>query len=46
MDPSPGLKGFIERLVVPIMIPSILRKELKLLEAVAQKREFNRAENR
>jgi hypothetical protein len=38
MNASPGLKGFVERVVIPIAIPSVLRKELKLLEAVAQKR--------
>ena len=39
MNASAGLKGFIERVVVfPIVFPSIYRKELKLLEAVAQRR--------
>ena len=38
MNASPGLKGFFERVIIPIAIPSVLRKELKLLEAVAQKR--------
>jgi hypothetical protein len=36
MNASPGLKGFIERVVVSIFNPKIYRKELKLLEAVAQ----------
>jgi Polyketide cyclase / dehydrase and lipid transport len=35
---SPGLQGFIERIVEPIVMSPILRKELKLLEGVAQKR--------
>jgi hypothetical protein len=38
MNASPGLKGLIERLVIPIANPSIYRKELKLLEAVARLR--------
>ena len=38
MNTSPGLKGFVERIVVPIINPPVYRKELKLLEAVAQKR--------
>jgi len=38
MNTSPGLKGFVERIVVPIVNPPVYRKELKLLEAVAQKR--------
>jgi len=38
LNSSPGLKGFFERIVVPIVFPPIYRKELKLLEAVAQKR--------
>jgi len=39
MNPSPGLKGFVERVVVSIFNPPIYRKELKLLESVAQKKE-------
>ena len=36
---SPGLlQGFIESVVVPIIMPPVIRKELTLLEAVAQKR--------
>lgn len=38
LNASPGLKGFIERLVVSLVNPSIYRKELKLLEAVARQR--------
>jgi hypothetical protein len=35
---SPGLKGLVERVVILSIFPSMLRKELKLLEAVAQRR--------
>jgi hypothetical protein len=38
MNTSPGFKGFMERLIVPIINPQLYRKELRLLEAVAQKR--------
>jgi hypothetical protein len=38
MKPSPGLRGLVERLVVPMVNPPIYRKELKLLESVAQRR--------
>src|SRR5258708_1183689 len=38
MDASPGLKGFVERILVPMRMPAVLRKELKLLEAVARQR--------
>lgn len=38
-NPSPGLKGWIERAVAALIIPPILHKELKLLEAVARQRE-------
>lgn len=38
LNASPGIKGFVERVVVSIF-PRIYRKELKILEAVAQKRE-------
>ena len=38
MNSSPGLKGLFERILVPMVLPPIYRKELKLLEAVAQKR--------
>src|SRR5712692_9021870 len=38
MNTSPGFKGFIERIIVPIMNPQVYRKELKLLEAAAQRR--------
>jgi uncharacterized protein YndB with AHSA1/START domain len=36
MQPSPGLKGWVERAVVRIVNPPVYRKELKLLEAVAR----------
>jgi len=39
MNASPGIRGFVERVVVSIFNPRIYRKELKLLEAVAQKRQ-------
>lgn len=38
MDTSPGLKGFVERLVVLLVNPKIYRKELKLLETFAQQK--------
>ncbi len=38
MDASPGLTGLVESIVVPLVNPPVYRKELKLLEAVAQKR--------
>jgi hypothetical protein len=38
MNASPGLKGFVERIVFLLVLPPIYRKELKQLEAVAQKR--------
>lgn len=38
MNASPGLQGLVERIVVPILNARIYRKELKLLERVAQKR--------
>ena len=38
MNASPGFKGLVERIVVPIINPQVYRKELKQLEAVAQKR--------
>ncbi|GAC1428065.1 MAG: hypothetical protein NVS4B1_22630 [Ktedonobacteraceae bacterium] len=38
MNASPGLAGFVESIVVPLVNPPIYRKELKQLEAVAQKR--------
>jgi len=38
MDASPGLTGLVERIVVPLVNPPVYRKELKLLETVAQKR--------
>lgn len=38
MTPSTGLQGVVERIVVPMVNTSVYRKELKLLEVVAQKR--------
>jgi hypothetical protein len=38
MNTSPGFKGFVERIIAPIVNPQIYRKELKLLEAFAQKK--------
>ena len=38
MKASPGLKGLVERLVIPLANPPIYRKELKLLETVARQR--------
>jgi polyketide cyclase/dehydrase/lipid transport protein len=38
LNSSPGFQGFLERLLVPIANVKIYRQELKLLEAVAQKR--------
>ncbi|WP_201363406.1 SRPBCC family protein [Dictyobacter formicarum] len=35
---SPGLQGFIERLINPLVMTPILRKELQLLESVARQR--------
>jgi len=39
LDSSPGLMGFVERVVISIFNPRIYREEMKLLESVAQKRE-------
>ena len=44
MNASPGMRGFVERVVLSIFNPRIYRKELKLLEAVAQKRGTSVAE--
>jgi hypothetical protein len=38
MNPSAGLKGLLERLLVPGANVPVYRKELKLLEAVARRR--------
>jgi len=46
MDASPGLKGLVERVVILSIFPSMLRKELKLLEAVAQKRKNSIVESK
>ena len=44
MNASPGFKGLVERIIVPIINPQIYRKELKLLEATAQKRRTSPSE--
>jgi hypothetical protein len=38
MNPSPGLKGLVQRLLVPLINVPVYRKELKLLEAFAQQK--------
>jgi hypothetical protein len=38
MNSSPGLRGLVERLLIPRIQPPVYRRELKLLEAVAQQR--------
>ncbi len=38
MNASPGFRGLLERVIVPIFNAQVYRKELKLLEAVAQRR--------
>jgi len=38
MNASPGVRGVIERFVVSVLNPRVYRQELKLLEAVAQKK--------
>ena len=38
MNASPGFMGFMERIIVPLYNSRVYRKELKLLEDVAQKR--------
>ena len=38
MNTSRGFKGLVERIIVPIINRQVYRKELKLLEAFAQKR--------
>ncbi|HZS77257.1 MAG TPA: SRPBCC family protein [Ktedonobacteraceae bacterium] len=38
MKPTPGFQGLVERLMVPWYNPRLYRKELKKLEAFAQKR--------
>ncbi len=39
LDASPGIKGFVERVVISVFNPRIYGEELKLLEEVAQKRD-------
>jgi len=46
MNASPGPKGLVERVVIASIFPSMLRKELKLLEAVAQSRGASLAESK
>jgi hypothetical protein len=46
VNANPGLKGLVEHLVAPRVLPSIYRKELKLLEAVAQKRKISIVESK
>lgn len=38
MLPSPGVRGLVERVLVPMINARIYQKELKLLERVAQRR--------
>jgi hypothetical protein len=38
MHPSPGIRGLVERILVQTINPRIYRKELMLLEGVAQRR--------
>src|SRR5947209_18397282 len=38
MNTSPGFKGFMERIIVPIINRQVYTKALRVLEAVAQKR--------
>jgi hypothetical protein len=38
MNSSPGFRGLVERLLMPRIQPPVYRRELKLLEAVAQQR--------
>ncbi len=45
MNMSTGLRGFVERIVVSLANPRIYRKELKLLETIAQQRENTLAES-
>jgi Polyketide cyclase / dehydrase and lipid transport len=45
MNPSAGLAGVVERIVVPIINARIYAKELKLLEAVAQEKGHSLAES-
>ena len=44
MNASPGIRGFAERMILSIFNPRIYRKELKLLEAMAQERQTPVAE--
>lgn len=40
MNASPGIKGLVERILIPSLLSPALRKELKLLEGVAQERKI------
>ncbi len=44
MNTSRSFKGLVERIIVPIINRQVYRKELKLLEAVAQKRRTSPSE--
>jgi hypothetical protein len=41
-DPSPGLSGVFERFLIARILPPIYQKELKLLEAFAQRQHVSR----
>jgi len=38
VNPDPGLKGLIERIVVPLFLSPVLRDEIQRMEKVAQQR--------
>src|SRR5947207_2636748 len=44
MNTSPGLRGLVKRIIVPIIDRQLYRKELKLLEVAAQKRRISPSE--
>jgi len=44
MNTSRGFKGLVERIIVPIINRQVYRRELKLLEAVVQKRRTSPSE--
>lgn len=41
MRPSPGVRGLVERILIPLINARIYKKELTLLEGVAQRRSIN-----